>query len=187
MRRAIRHLLLLAAVAALLPSGTAVASPADVHRDCADDGALQGSYSDAQLSAALERLPGDLDEYSDCRAIIGAAIGGPKGKAAGSGRLDADLNDDGKVTPAERRTAAKRKAKREQRRQLASLDETLPPGAGPADLVADDGDDGMPLPLLLVLIALVCLGIAGATWYAARSNPAIANALRRIPLPGRRG
>ncbi|MGI9081660.1 MAG: hypothetical protein ACR2FZ_05180, partial [Thermoleophilaceae bacterium] len=72
MNNRVRHpLLLIAALAVLSLAPTALASPADVVRDCAEDGSLDGSYSEAEKRAALGEIPADLDEYSDCRAIIG--------------------------------------------------------------------------------------------------------------------
>ena len=42
-------------------------------RDCSEDGVLNGNYSQSELDGALEQLPSDLDEYTDCRAVIRSA------------------------------------------------------------------------------------------------------------------
>jgi hypothetical protein len=72
--------LAIAGVLAALLAGTAtvrapdaLASPSAVIRDCSEDGVLNGSYSQSDIANALEQLPSDLDEYTDCRSVIRAA------------------------------------------------------------------------------------------------------------------
>ena len=60
----------LALLAALCVAVPASASPGSVIRDCSEDGILNGKYSQSELDGALEQLPSDLDEYTDCRAVI---------------------------------------------------------------------------------------------------------------------
>jgi len=72
----------LAAMAvAVLPafSSPAFASPMSVIRDCSEDGVLNGKYSPSELDGALDQLPSDLDEYTDCRAVIRRAQLGSAG------------------------------------------------------------------------------------------------------------
>jgi hypothetical protein len=64
------------------------ATPSDVVADCADDGAIDGGYTDAERRGALKEIPADLDEYSECRAMIGAGIG--KAGGWGEGTKDGD-------------------------------------------------------------------------------------------------
>src|SRR3954471_21382245 len=83
-----RRLLLPLAIALLLPAGGAFASGAKVIRDCTDDGRLEGHYSQRDLREALNSLPSDIDEYTDCRQVIrraafGGAGGGGKGGSGG--------------------------------------------------------------------------------------------------------
>ena len=189
MKRAIRQLTLPAALvvlALLVPAQAASASPLAVQRDCADSDVFERKHSQADLKATLRQIQGDVGEYTDCEKMVLAALASSKKGGAGRGAPDADLNNDGIVTPRERRIAAKRaKQRREQRnRQIAAVDE---------DLIQDDdaaasgggGSGGTPLPLILALIALGCAGIGGGLWYASQRNPAVANALRRVPLPFR--
>ena len=84
----------LAAHAVAVP--TAFASPVSVIRDCSEDGMLNGTYSPKELDGALDQLPSDLDEYTDCRAVIRRAqlgAAGAKNRAAkrpaASDRVDA--------------------------------------------------------------------------------------------------
>lgn len=189
MKRALQHFVLVAALLALVPATAAATSPIAIVRDCADSDSLEGSYSNADLKRAVNRVRGDLAEYSNCKSIIQAAIGnGPKAGGKAGAPIDPDLNNDGVVTPRERRIAKKleaRAAKREQR-ELAAIGDTLSP----------DGDDSSPaggagssgggsLPMILTLIALALLAVGGGLWYTAKRNPAVANALRRVPLPGK--
>ncbi len=83
----------LALVAALLIAPTAAhaaADPIDITRDCADDGVLQGDYTASELREARNKLPTDIDEYSDCRDVLSRALndsasGGDSGDGAGGG------------------------------------------------------------------------------------------------------
>jgi hypothetical protein len=57
----------------------AFSSPMSVIRDCSEDGVLNGRYSPSELDGALEQLPSDLDEYTDCRSVIRRAQLGSAG------------------------------------------------------------------------------------------------------------
>jgi hypothetical protein len=193
MKTAIRQLLLptaLVVLVLLVPAQAASASVLAVQQDCADSDTFERKHSRADLQNTLKQIQGDVDEYTDCEKMVLAALasskkaGGPGG--AGGGAPDADLNNDGVVTPKEKRIAAQRaKRQREQRdRQIAAVDEDLIQDDAAASL-GDDDSGGTPLPLILALIALACAGIGGGLWYASQRNPALANAFRRVPLPFR--
>jgi hypothetical protein len=189
MTRALRHLVLLMALMALVPATAAATAPITIVRDCADSDSLEGSYSNADLKRAVNRVRGDLAEYSNCKAIISAAIGkGPRAGASGKGGgpIDPDLNNDGVVTPKERRIAAKRaRAARRENRELAAIGDSLSPDGDSSSAGGSGGSGGGSLPMILTLIALALLAIGAGLWYTARRNPAVANALRRVPLPGK--
>lgn len=180
--------MLLAALMALVPATAAATPPIEIVQDCLDSDSLEGDYSNAELNRALKLVRGDRAEYSNCKAIISAARGkGPKAEAAGKGGLpDADLNNDGVVTPKEKRIAKERAraAKREQR-ELAAIGDSLSPDGDSAAGGSGGSDGGGSLPMILSLIALALLAAGGALWYTAKRNPAVANALRRVPLPGK--
>jgi hypothetical protein len=96
-----RRTIFLALLAALLfVSAAHAAGSTKIIRDCADDGILQGSYSASQLRKAINDIPAELDEYSDCRDVLSRALaarastsgggggtssGGPPGSAGGTG------------------------------------------------------------------------------------------------------
>jgi hypothetical protein len=87
-----RRTIFLALVAALLlvPSAAHAAGPIQIIRDCEDDGALQGNYTASELRNARGQLPTDIDEYSDCRDVLGRAIA-----AKTAGTRDNDNSGDG--------------------------------------------------------------------------------------------
>src|SRR5918999_3822903 len=73
--RAATSLLVLAVLALLaLPGGAMAQNPAIA--DCNDNGVLDQKYNNDQLRKALDNLPTDLDEYSNCREILSSAITG---------------------------------------------------------------------------------------------------------------
>jgi len=73
---------LIAILAALIiPIGYLIAAaPAmafnvsQIYRDCEDNGSLSGHYSRAELQAALNDLPSEAAEYSDCQDLIQQAL-----------------------------------------------------------------------------------------------------------------
>jgi hypothetical protein len=195
MTRTFRQLLLPAALLAAAMT-LAVAAPASadwraVIKQCVLEKPLDG-YSRKELVAAKQRVAAGEFAYTECRQRIGAAISAlnerdddSDGGAGGAGS-DADLNGDGVVTPAEKRAAKERKD--EQAREVASINDTLrPDGDGTGTIAGDTSSDGSGLPLILAIVVALLLAAAGGTWFAAQRNPGIANALRRVPLPGRRG
>src|SRR4051812_1647046 len=81
-----RRLFPLLIVLFLLPTAVAFANGDKVIRDCTDDGRLQGHYSQKDLRDALNSMPSDIDEYTDCRDVIRrAAFGGAGGSTGGKG------------------------------------------------------------------------------------------------------
>jgi hypothetical protein len=85
-----RRLLLTVVLGCLLLPAAAWASGNAVIKDCTDDGVIQGHYSQKDYKDALNNLPTDVDEYTDCRDVIkraqlGGTGGGGSGGAGGSG------------------------------------------------------------------------------------------------------
>jgi hypothetical protein len=177
--------MILVALLALAAPATAQASPASVIRDCADNGRLDGKYSNDDLRKAADNLPSDLDEYSDCREVIAGAItagsdkgggrgggggGGAEGAAAAAKRERQDRAKD--AVALKDATSGKKKP------QLDVGGKTVEPGSnGLFDL--SSSSNGLPLPLLLSLIAVGVLAIVGALYALRKRIPALA----KIPLP----
>jgi hypothetical protein len=92
-------LLLAAMLVALAAPATASAKGGqDVIRDCAEDGDLDGDYSQKDLDDASKNMPSDISEYSNCRDVIERArergVAGADNNA-GSTPLGASTPSDG--------------------------------------------------------------------------------------------
>ncbi len=155
----------------LLPAGHAFAGGSAVIRDCTDDGRLEGHYTQRDLREALNSIPSDVDEYTNCRDVIrraafGGAGGGGKG---GSGRGNGGgapggefggFGDSGPGGAAPATTPAQRDALNKARA-----------GAGPIRVSSGDlvrpGDIGnrttttdVPRPLVIAAIVLALAALA---------------------------
>jgi hypothetical protein len=172
------------AFAALALPASAMADPEAVIRDCGQDGTLGGKYSDRDLRQALANLPTDLDEYSDCREVISAAISTGAGKGAGGAGSSKDGN-----TP----SLSEETARIEDQKQLDQMADArerpgdiqvggrpVTPGSNGLFDVSS-AENGLPLPLVLALIGLALLSLTGA-FVALRPRIPL---LARIPLPSR--
>ena len=163
----------------------AQADPDAVVRDCAADGSVDDDHSDADKRAALDRIPADLDEYSDCRSVIGASIGGSP-KAGASGNVRDSAGGGSAAAKAERAKKRKARAKRRKKKQETTelaLGDRKPDPRNPDVFQASDTSNGLPTPVLLALIALGLLGGAGVAMALGRRNRGLAAMLRRVSLP----
>jgi hypothetical protein len=184
--RAATRLLVVAVLALLALPGSAMANPVI---DCARDGDLDKRYSNAELRRAVDRIPGDLDEYSNCREIISGAITG--GSDKGGNRPTAGA--DGQPLP-----AGEEAARGKDNEDLAAItgnpDENRPsvevggervePGSnGLFDLASASND--LPVPLLVALVALAILAVIGGLVALRERIPALARIplLSKIPTP----
>ena len=178
-------------VFALAFPALAQATPNDVLRDCNADESIDEKHSDKDKRAAIKKMPGEMKEYTDCKNIIAASIGnGKKANAsgggggvgddgAGAGSFDPDTNGDGVVSAPERRAADKRErqqARADRERQLGDR-QTDPVEAG---AVGNDTNNGLSLPAVLALVALVLLALGAGLYALWRRNPEL---LRRLSLP----
>jgi hypothetical protein len=80
-----RRLLITAVLGCLLLTAAAWASGTAVIKDCTDDGVIQGHYSQQDYKDALNNLPTDVDEYTNCRDVIKRAQLGATGGGGGGG------------------------------------------------------------------------------------------------------
>jgi len=105
-----RRLLITAVLGCLLLPAAAWASGHAVIKDCTDDGVIQGHYSQKDYKDALNNLPTDVDEYTDCRDVIKRAqLGGTGGGSGGPGTPGAGASPSG-GDPLAGATAAERAA-----------------------------------------------------------------------------
>jgi hypothetical protein len=156
---------LIASVLALATAAAAPASPTSVIRDCSEDGVLNGKYSQSELDGALEQLPSDLDEYTDCRSVIRRAQLGSAGNKRRTPR---------KPSAAERVDSAAPPTGHEQRELNRAAGSSKPvriggtgvrPGESARALNSSGFGGDLPPLLLIVLLALggLCLtGLAAA-------------------------
>lgn len=191
MIRALRNLLLLTLLGALALPALAHADP---QRDCAGDGDLDKNYTNSQLRKALDNLDTGLDEYSNCREVIKAAIasgsdkrsnGGGGGSGGGGGGSGGGGGGGGEVTPGEQQARANDNAElealtgdsKEKEPEVIVGGEQVKPGSnGLFDLASASND--VPMPLLLTLIVIGLLAIAGGLVALRGRVPA----LGRLPL-----
>ncbi len=186
-KRVARHLPVLAALVALAAPATAAASPSQVIRDCSDDGALNGKYTNRELRKAKSQLPTDLAEYSDCREIIAAAITSGSDRGGGRGSPGAGVGGAGAADPGEAAArgadaadldAITGAAKNGEAPSVKIGGEEVTPGTnGLFDLASASNE--VPTPLLLALIGLGLLALAGG-FVALRGRVPLLN---KIPTP----
>jgi hypothetical protein len=72
-------------VAAALPATAAAAGLAAPVADCQLHGQLTRTYTAAELRQALQTIPADVAEYSNCENVIKAALLAKVGSLAGGG------------------------------------------------------------------------------------------------------
>ena len=158
MHRIARHILCALALLAALPA-VAVASPEEIFEDC-QDGRLDKRYSAKDYRQALNGLPTDIDEYTNCRDVIrraqlgfdGDAAGGAGGSGGGGGGGVA-VDENGRpidplldATPEERAAVMAARANRTPKITAA--------GARPGD-----AGSALPLPLVIVLVLTAVAGL----------------------------
>jgi hypothetical protein len=180
----------------LVAAPAALADPTRVKilREC-QDGRLTGNYSSRDIRDALNNIPDDIDQYSDCRDVLRAALldqagssggGGGGGGTGGSGGSGGGGGDGGGApltpsTDADRQALQEAGTKGGQSVQVSGR----PVSPGESALRND-------LPTTLIVV-LALLGAAAAAALApsvrrgARGGlTAIGPKLRRV-LPGRSG
>lgn len=168
--------LALALVASVLVAAPAFGSADDVIRDCSEDGVLNGHYSHSELAKALDKLPSDLDEYTDCRAVIRSAELRSANKRIPSGAAPSTA-----PASAQEQSAIDKAAKSGAPVNVGG--KGIKPGAGGAPFKAAGFGTDLPPLVLAVLVALAGAMIAGSVMAVRRRWPAFA---RGLPAPIRR-
>ena len=190
--RILRTLPVALALAAFAVPVPAFASGDDVIRDCADDGVIDGNYSDRELREGERELPSDIDEYTDCREAIRAELGSDRGGSGGSGGGGRSSNDPNLVTDSGAVAGS-----REDRDALDELTAggggdrpsvdvggtQVTPGEAPGGklLGAAQASNELPGSLLSALILLVLTAAAGTVLLIRRRGlPALPPVLTRV-------
>jgi hypothetical protein len=170
MRLQLRTTLVVIAVLLLGLPAAAHANGNAVIRDCAQDSQLNKHYSEKDLRDAYNNLPSDIDEYTDCRAVIRAAMAGgignagappPNGLVTPSGAVAASPADVQALNTLEAQAA---KGKRPA--VVIGAQKVLPGSAGLGGILGGlAGSNGMP-PSLIAAIAAISI-LAVVTLYLA--------------------
>lgn len=171
--------ILLALFACLGAPAVAHADGDAVLRDCNDNGKLDKRYKQSEYRDAIENIPTDLDEYTDCRDVIRRAqlgLGGSGGSSgSGSGRgtdggsgAGGGDGDDGSGASANA-TEALQNASPEERAALEAKaaagnaairvgGELLRPGK--LQFSGVSSETSLPTPLIVLLALLVAAALA---------------------------
>ena len=188
MIRAATRLLVLAVLALVALPGSAMAAPNPIV-DCNDNGVLDNQYTNKELRKAIEDLPTDLDEYSNCREILSGAITGGSDRGGSRPTTGAD----GTALPPEEHAA--RAKDNEDLAAITANPEKSPPSVEVGGEKVEPGSNGLfdlasasndlPLPLLVALIALALVALIGGLVAMRERIPALAriSLLSKIPTP----
>ena len=182
----LRTSLVLIAVLLLGVPAAARASGSDVIRDCADDGKLDKTYSQKELQAGLDNLPSDIDEYTDCRSVIRAAMHGGSGNPGGPGPAGAIITASGAVAASQddvnALTAAQNNSVTGKRHAIVIAGQKVTPGnaglGGPLAGLA--GSNGMPSSLVAAIAALLVLAVVTAYLAVREKFPGVRSAALRV-------
>jgi hypothetical protein len=190
----LRHFVLIGALAVLALPAPAFASADQVIRDCARDGKLDQKYSNSELRRARNNLPADLDEYSDCRDVIAAAIKGGSDRSGGKSSPGLGATD----------PAAEAAAQATDQSDLAAIagsDKAPELDVGGQELKPDSSGffklggaaNQVPLPLLIALLLLCTMALVTGLGSVRERVPALARIpflskipTLRVPFIGRR-
>lgn len=166
-------LLLVMVLTLLVAAPAAMAGTrSDILKDCQDN-RLDGSYSPSEIRDARNNIPADIDQYTDCRDVLGRALGGTGDKQVGGGGGDALGGGGGgaglgsgqsaePLTPSgpEEQAALDKAALGGGDQPVQVGDSTVVPGA--AGLASDAARNALPPTLLAVLILLGAAALAAA-------------------------
>jgi hypothetical protein len=176
------------------PTALADSTRAKILREC-QDGRLTGDYTSKQIRDALNNIPDDIDQYSDCRDVLrgallnnagnsggGGGTGSGSGGGAGGGGGNGGDNGGKPLTPS---TDADRKAL-----QSAATGGGQPLEISGKQVTPGEGElhNDLPTTLLVVLIMLAVAATAALVPFVRRRARfgALGPTLRRV-LPGRPG
>jgi hypothetical protein len=190
----------LLAVLVASPAALADSTRTKILREC-QDGRLTGDYTSKQIRDALNNIPDDIDQYSDCRDVLRGALlnaagnsgggsdggggnnqGGGSGTGGGGNGGAGGGNGGAPLTPS---TDADRHALQDAAtgggRPLEVAGKRVTPGEGTLH-------NDLPTTLIVVLILLAVATVAALAPFVRRHTRigALGPLLRRV-LPGRPG
>jgi hypothetical protein len=182
----------LLALLVVAPAALADSTRAKILREC-QDGRLTGDYTSKQIRDALNNIPDDIDQYSDCRDVLRRALlndagnsgnggGGTGGGGGGTGGGGTGGGGGAPLTPS---TDADRQA----------LQQAATGGGAPLQIAGKPVTPGksalrndLPTTLLVLLILLAVATVAALAPFVRRHArfASLGPTLRRV-LPGRPG
>jgi hypothetical protein len=199
-----RLAVLVALIAALALPAAAHADAQAVIKDCADDGQLDGTYTNSELKKARAQLPSDLDEYTDCRDAIAARIaensrtnrsksGTTSPPIAGGSSSGGGLGGPPPSTPTS--PAAIQQQQAQDQAQFDQLKKNVQSGGPPSISVGGQqispaagpfapasAVNELPISVLLALLGVALLGaVAGLISLRRRLSPAVLDRLPSFP------
>lgn len=149
----------------------AIARGDAVVSDCTDNGNIDGKYSSGQYRRALRNIPSDVDEYTDCRSQINEGL---RASARNSGSKSSTSARNGASGATGKSGKSNKSSKRRDGNGAAAGGSGGSGGSGPGAVGVGDtsvrpgdsggGSDGIPTPLLIVLILLGAGAIGGGGW-----------------------
>jgi hypothetical protein len=184
-------LLLAISVALVAPAASPAQGGQDIIRDCAQDGDLDGDYSQEELDEAYENMPSDIDEYSNCRSVIESARAragsddGGNGGSSGGGIAPGGSSDGtggapgGSGNDSEELQARGDRAKSGDAPKATVAGETAVNDGG--TFTTDAESNGMSSALIVVLILAALGALAGALYLLRDQLPA--SIASRLPGP----
>lgn len=178
-----RVFVVIALLCLLAPAGALASKQGGLRliKDCASDGEITRHYTQSDYTYALDHLPSDLDEYTNCRDAIRAAQraaaggggGGRSSHGGGGGGGGGSLGPGASAAPAVPTgpTAAERPAIANARKSPGPVNVGggAPVTPGGPGITTTSFTRAVPGSMLLVLILLV-LGALGAVGPAIRSR-----------------
>jgi hypothetical protein len=179
-----------AMLAALAVPGSAFAKGyQDVIRDCAQDGQIDGHYSQRELDQARHHIPSDIDEYTSCRDAIATALARGRNSGGGTGPGNPPSNPALTTTAgataynqqdyASLRDAAKSDANRKSPPEVNIGPSDIAAGGGKSALLTNAAAaNSIPPSVLSSLIAVGLLTLAGVMLLVMRRWPGV----RRVAL-----
>lgn len=152
----------------LLPAAPALASGQDVIQDCLRNGRLTKTYTQKEYASALADMPTDVQEYSDCEAMIrrartglGTSPGTGTGKAPYSGYTPAEVAQAQKDVAQAQRSGGRPQHIRQTTTEGRTDDTTVTPGALSSRKVSAGVTD-LPGSLLALIVLIVLAAAYGA-------------------------
>lgn len=148
----------------LLPAGPALASGQEVITDCMRNGRLTKSYTQKEYASALANMPTDVQEYSDCEAIIRRArtgLGDSTGTGTGKDPFNGSAPQEAAQAQKDITSATRSGGGGAQRFRVGNRDVVVRPGAL-AHREVSAGISNIPGSLLVLVILLVLGGAYGA-------------------------